>query len=163
MIEPGATFPAVPVKIIGSYGVRDTDSARALSSGIVVFFTLPGAFTPTCHNNHVPGYLDLAEDLKAAGVDQIVCGTVNDHHVVQAWFKSLGAPSAIQFLADGNGELAKALGLDRDMSAGGMGVRYNRAAIILDNGKIRAAFTEHSSGVVTSSGAPAILSVLRGN
>lgn len=163
MIEPGSLVPAIAVKLVTADEVVNTDSAAILSTGTVVFFTLPGAFTPTCHNNHLPGYIELADEILAAGADRIVCGTVNDHHVVQAWAQSLGVPPSIEFLADGNGELAKSMGLERDLTAGGLGIRFIRAAIIIDNGIIRAVFTEVLPGVVTSSGAAAILAVLKGD
>lgn len=162
MINVGASVPSVPVKLIGQDGVTDVDATEVLSKGTVVFFTLPGAFTPTCHNNHVPEFIQLADEILATGVDRIICGTVNDHHVVNSWAASLGNPKSIDFLADGNGELARALDLGMDLSGGGLGFRFIRAAIILDNGVVRAAFAEESPGEVTSSGASAILSVLKG-
>ena len=81
-IQPGQPIASVPVKHVTESGVEDATSADILGTGTVVSFTVPGAFTPTCHLNHLPGYLAAADQLKAAGVDKIVCGTVNDHHVV---------------------------------------------------------------------------------
>ena len=85
---------------------------------------------------------------------------MNDHHVTRAWAKASGAFGKVDFLADGNAELCRAMGLDRDMSAGGMGTRYIRAAIVVDNGKIEAVYAETAPGEVTSSGAPAVLATL---
>lgn len=160
MIAVGDTIPSVPVKLVNESGASDADSGDVLGSGKVVFFTLPGAFTPTCHANHLPGYIELADAIKAKGVDRIVCGTVNDHHVVKAWARDTGSLGVVDFIADGNASLCKELGLDVDMSAGGMGTRYIRAAIVLDNGKVVAVNVEQARGEVTASGAPAILASL---
>ena len=135
-------------------------AATFCPSGRVVFFTVPGAFTPTCHTNHLPGYIELADAIKAKGVDRIVCGTVNDHHVVKAWAEATGAVGKVDFIADGNAALCKAMGLDRDMLAGGMGIRFIRAAIIINNGRVEAVYAEKAPGEVTSSGAPAVLAAL---
>ncbi len=162
MIQPGAAMPSVPVKLITAKGVEDTDAASAFAQGKSVLFTVPGAFTPTCHNNHLPGFVELADEIKAHGVSRIVCATVNDHHVTKAWADASGALGKIDFLADGNAALAKSLGLDKDMSGGGMGTRFIRAAILIDNGKVEDVYAEDAPGQVTSSGATAILAVLAG-
>lgn len=159
-IEPGQTIPSVPVKHVTDQGVTDATSAEILGSGTVVFFTVPGAFTPTCHLNHLPGYLAAADQLKAAGVDKIVCGTVNDHHVVKAWAEATGAGATIEFLADGLGKLARELGLVRDLSGGGLGLRFNRASLLIRDGVVEVVNVEGAPGEVTSSGAPAMLEAL---
>jgi len=161
MIKAGASVPSVPVKLINAGGVTDADTAAMLSSGRIVLFTLPGAYTPTCSNNHLPGYLALADELKAAGLDRLVCATVNDHHVTKAWAESTGALGKIEFIADGNADFARAVGLDKDMSDRNMSIRYIRAAIIINNGRVEAVYTEDVPGQVTSSGAPAILGHLK--
>lgn len=159
-IEPGQPIPSVPVKHVTESGVTDATSADILGSGTVVFFTVPGAFTPTCHLNHLPGYLAAADRLKAAGVDKIVCGTVNDHHVVKAWAEASGALGTLEFIADGLGKLATELGLERDLSAGGLGVRFTRSSLLIRNGVVEAVNVEGAPGEVTSSGAPAMLEAL---
>lgn len=160
MIAAGEDIPSVSIKLVEEAGSSDADSRELLSDGRIVFFTVPGAFTPTCHNNHLPGYVELADAIRAKGVSRIFCATVNDHHVTRAWAKASAAFGKVDFIADGNADLCKAMGLDRDMSAGGMGTRYIRAAIVLDNGKIEAVYAEASPGEVTSSGAPAVLAAL---
>ncbi|HCO54525.1 redoxin family protein [Pelagibacterium nitratireducens] len=160
-IQPGQPIASVPVKHVTESGVEDATSADILGTGTVVFFTVPGAFTPTCHLNHLPGYLAAADQLKAAGVDKIVCGTVNDHHVVKAWAESTGALGTIEFIADGLGKLASALGLERDLSGGGLGMRFNRASLLIRNGMVETVNVEGAPGEVTSSGAPAMLEALR--
>ena len=159
MIEIGDTIPSVPIKLIDAAGTTDTTSDQVLGSGRVVFFTVPGAFTPTCHTNHLPGFVANAGKLKAAGVDRMVCGATNDHHVMKAWATASDALGAIDFLADGNALLAKALGLDKDMSDSGLGWRYRRSAMLLRNGLVEAVFVEDKPGV-NASGAPAILMAL---
>lgn len=159
-IQPGQTIPAVPVKHITADGVSDSTSADVLGTGTVVFFTVPGAFTPTCHLNHLPGYIAAADELKAAGVDRIVCGTVNDHHVVKAWAEATGGLGKIEFLADGLGAFAKELDLVRDLSGGGLGLRFTRAALVIRDGVVETVNIEDAPGQVTNSGAPAILEAL---
>ncbi|AEQ50549.1 peroxiredoxin [Pelagibacterium halotolerans] len=161
-IQPGQPIASVPVKHVTEGGVEDSTSADILGTGTVVFFTVPGAFTPTCHLNHLPGYLAAADQLKAAGVDKIVCGTVNDHHVVKAWAEATGALGTIEFIADGLGKLAGALGLERDLTGGGLGVRFNRASLLIRNGNVEIVNVEGAPGEVTSSGAPAMLEALKG-
>lgn len=162
MIQSGAAMPSVPVKLITATGVEDADTASLFSEGKSVLFTVPGAFTPTCHTNHLPGFVELADEIRAHGVKRIVCATANDHHVTKAWADASRALGKIDFIADGNAELAKTLGIDKDMSGGGMGTRFIRAAILIDNGKVEDVYTEDRPGQVTSSGANAILAVLAG-
>jgi peroxiredoxin len=159
MIERGNPVPSIGIKLITATGTEDTSSDAALGSGTVVLFSVPGAFTPTCHVNHLPGFVANAAKLRAAGVDRIVCASVNDHHVMKAWAEASNALDDVAFLADGNAEFAKALGLDKDFSASGMGVRYARAAMIIRNGVVDAVFVEDAPGV-SASGAPAILMAL---
>src|SRR5690606_15720341 len=131
MIQRGNPIPSVGIKLVTASGVEDTTSDAALGQGIVVLFSVPGAFTPTCHLNHLPGFLANADKLRAAGVGKIVCAAANDHHVLKAWAEASNALGKIEFLADGNGDLARALGLDKDFSQSGMGLRYARAAMII--------------------------------
>lgn len=159
MIERGNAIPTVGVKLVNASGVADVTSDAALGEGLVVLFSVPGAFTPTCHVNHLPGFLNNADKLKAAGVSKIVCASVNDHHVMKAWAEASGALDKIEFLADGNAELAKGLGLDQDFGQFGMGTRYARAALILRDGIVSDVFVEDGPGVAAS-GAPAILMAL---
>lgn len=157
MIEPGQSVPSVAVKLIDASGVADTTSDAVLGQGRVVFFTVPGAFTPTCHVNHLPGFIAAADKLRAAGVARIVCGAVNDHHVVKAWAEASDALGKVDFLSDGDGKLAAALGLTKPFN--NMGLRFARAAMIFDNGVASAVFVEDAPGV-SASGAPAVLMAL---
>jgi peroxiredoxin len=157
VIRAGESVPSVPVKLIDSEGITDVTSDQVLGRGHVVLFAVPGAFTPTCHVNHLPGFLAYAD-----GIDRIVCVAANDHHVMKAWATASEAIGTIDFLADGNGQLAKSLGLAKDMSGSGMGLRYERSAMLIKDGTVEAVFVEGEAGGVTASGAPAILSVLHG-
>lgn len=159
MIERGDAIPSVGIKLVTASEVSETTSDVALGSGTVVFFAVPGAFTPTCHLNHLPGFLASAAKLEAAGVDRIVCAATNDAHVMKAWAEATEALGTIDFLADGNAGLATALGLAKDMSAFGMGTRYARSAMIVRDGKVSDIFVEDAPGVNTT-GAPAILMAL---
>jgi peroxiredoxin len=159
MIQPGDPIPSVPVKLVTGEGVSDTTADQALGKGKVVFFAVPGAFTPTCHANHLPGFVDNAAKFAAAGVDRIVCGSTNDHHVLKAWAEATGALGKIDFLADGNGELARALGVEKDFGKAGMGKRYARLAMIINDGRLDRLFMQEEAGVTTS-GAPSVLMAL---
>ena len=159
MVERGNPVPSVRVKLVDANGITDTTSDAVLGSGLVVLFSVPGAFTPTCHVNHLPGFIANASKLSKAGITRIVCASVNDHHVMKAWAESSGALGKIDFIADGNGELAKALGLAKDFSGSGMGTRFARSAMIIRNGVVDNVFVEDAPGV-SGSGAPAILMAL---
>lgn len=159
MIERGNPVPSVGIKLVTAAGVEDTTSQAALGQGTVVLFSVPGAFTPTCHVNHLPGFVANAARLRAAGVDRIVCVATNDHHVMKAWAETTQSLDDVEFLADGNGALAEAMGLAKDFTASGMGMRYARSAMIIRDGVVDALFVEDAPGV-HASGAPAILMAL---
>lgn len=159
MIERGSSIPSVKIKLVGADGVTETTSDAVLGKGLVVFFSVPGAFTPTCHVSHLPGFVANEPKLRAAGVDRIVCASVNDAHVMKAWAEASGALGKVDFIADGNGDLADALGLSKDFSANGMGKRFARAAMLVRNGVVEGVFPEEGPGV-NASGAPAILMAL---
>lgn len=159
MIERGSPIPSVRIKLVNAEGATDTTSDAVLGKGLVVLFAVPGAFTPICHVNHLPGFIANEAKLRAAGVERIVCVSVNDHHVMKAWTEASGALGKIDFIADGNAELAEALGLAKDYSGSGMGKRFARSAMLIRNGVAEAVFVEDAPGV-NASGAPAILMAL---
>ena len=160
MIRPGDKLPSVPVKLITAAGVTDTTSTDVLGTGMVVIFAVPGAFTPTCDTSHLPGFVAGADKIKALGVSRIVCGAVNDHHVMKAWAERSEALDKVDFLADPSAEFAKALGLDKDFPALG-GTRFARFAMIVNDGVVEELFVQDEAGV-TVSGAPAIILALQG-
>ncbi len=124
----------------GSFGVMtqsgpDQVSTDTLFAGKkVVLVSVPGAFTPTCSKGHLPGYINLADDLRSKGIDTVACLAVNDVFVMSAWGKDRDVGDRVMMLADGNADYAKALGLDFDASAHGMGIRGQRFAIVVDDG-----------------------------
>ena len=143
MIEVGQPLPKVTlyeyreVESEGcSIGPNAVDTAQASAGKTVLLFALPGAFTPTCSAQHLPGYVRHAEALRAKGVDEIWCVSVNDAFVMHAWGKSLNVGGAVRMLADGSADLAKALGLTLDLTAKGMGLRSQRFAMLIKNGAV---------------------------
>jgi glutaredoxin/glutathione-dependent peroxiredoxin len=133
-IKAGDRMPAGKFKVMGDSGPQDLSTAQLFDGKRVVLFSVPGAFTPTCSAKHLPGFLQQAAALQAKGVDTIACMAVNDVFVMNAWGKSANAGDKVRMLADGNGDYAKALGLELDARGYGMGQRGQRFAIIVDNG-----------------------------
>src|SRR3546814_6273667 len=119
----------------GSSDVCSSDLADYFKGRKVALFSVPGAFTPTCSAKHLPGFVDKAEELKAKGIDEIVCTAVNDAFVMGAWGKASGSPD-VAMLADGNGDFAKAVGLVMDGSGFGMGSRGQRYSMVLNDGVV---------------------------
>ena len=156
-IQRGDAIPPVPVKLVGSGDTVDTTSDAVLGTGKVVFFGVPGAFTPTCDTSHLPGFVSNVAKFKALGVDRIVCGTVNDHHVTKAWAERSNAVGKVEFIADAHANLADALGLVKQSND--LGKRFARFAMIIENGVVKDLFVQDVSGV-TVSGAPAVLLAL---
>jgi peroxiredoxin len=133
-IQMGEKMPFGSFRIMRN-AKSDSISTDALFGGKkVVLFSVPGAFTPTCSINHLPGFIDLANDILGKGVDIIACMAVNDVFVMDAWGKDRGVEDKVSMLSDGNGEYTKALGLEMDVSGSGMGIRGQRFAIIVDDG-----------------------------
>ena len=143
MIKIGDTLPAVTlteyVEVEGngrSVGPNPVDVIQASAGKTIALFALPGAFTPTCSARHVPGYIDKAEALTAAGVDEIWCLSVNDVFVMGAWGREQKTGGKVRMLADGSAEFARATGLTLDLSARGMGLRSNRYSMLVKDGKV---------------------------
>lgn len=143
MIKIGDTLPATTLQeyseIEGeacSIGPNAVEVAKATAGKTIALFALPGAFTPTCSAKHVPGYVDHADDFKAAGVDEIWCISVNDAFVMGAWARDQKTGTKVRMLADGSAEFAKATGLTLDLTARGMGVRSNRYSMLVKDGKV---------------------------
>ncbi|HYC10350.1 MAG TPA: peroxiredoxin [Steroidobacteraceae bacterium] len=133
-IKAGERMPTGTFKRMTKEGPKDISTDELFKGKLVVLFSVPGAFTPTCDAKHLPGFVQLADQLRARGVDTIACMAVNDVFVMNAWGKSSGVGDKIVMLADGNGEYAKALGLELDASKFGMGTRGQRFAIIAKDG-----------------------------
>ncbi len=155
-IAVGDKIPAVTIK---TTDMKDISTAEIFGGKKVVLFAVPGAFTPTCSLKHLPGFIEKAGELKAKGVDTIVCVSVNDAFVMDAWGKDRGAGDKVLMLADGNGDLAKALGLDFDGSGIGFGLRSQRYALVADDGVVSQLFVEAPMKFEVS-GAEAVLAAL---
>ncbi len=156
MIQEGEKLPDVTLK---ATNMTDVTTQQIFGGKKVVLFAVPGAFTPTCSEQHLPGYIEKAAEIKAKGVDDIVCVSVNDAFVMGAWGKERGAGEAVTMIADGNGTLAKALGLDFDGSGIGFGVRSQRYAAIVEDGVVTKLAVEEPMKFDVSS-AEAILAAL---
>ena len=156
-IMVGDRLPAGSFKTIGDKGPVDINAADYFGGARVALFGVPGAFTPTCHANHLPGFLSLLDALKAKGVDKVACLAVNDVHVLKAWAAATGAAGGIDFLADGNADYIKALGLESDRSAAGMGLRSTRFSMFVDDGVVKALNVEATPGKVGDTGAEYLL------
>jgi peroxiredoxin len=135
MIQVGDTFPNINVQTMTKDGPTAVNTVELFAGKKVVLFAVPGAYTPTCSAAHLPGFVVNADTIKAKGVDDIVCTSVNDAFVMSAWGQSANAEH-LTMLADGNAELANALGLVLDASGFGMGARSKRYAMIIDNGVV---------------------------
>ena len=153
-VSTGDKIPNLTLKVMGDNGPEDVTIESLFSGKKVVMFAVPGAFTPGCSVTHLPGYVVNADKIKAKGVDSIICVAVNDAFVMGAWGKASNADELIM-LADGNGELAAALGLELDASGFGMGTRSKRYAMIVEDGTI-AHLAVDASGI-DASAAEAIL------
>ena len=127
---------------MGPDGPQNVEAAELLGKGRVVLFSVPGAFTPTCNAKHLPGFIEKSGELRAKGVDRIVCLAVNDVFVMGAWGKAAGAGDAIVMAADGNGDFTRALGLELDARGFGMGMRGQRFALVIENGVVRQVHVE---------------------
>ena len=136
-ISVGQRIPDAPLTAATAAGPVQTTSREVFDGKKVVLFSVPGAFTPTCNNKHLPGYLAQYDALKAKGVATIACLAVNDVHVMTAWAKANDVGDRILMLADGNGDFAKALGLDTDLAKFGMGTRARRASMVVENGVVK--------------------------
>ena len=143
MIKVGDTLPTATLmeysEVEGngcSIGPNPVDVSKATKGKTIALFALPGAFTPTCSAKHVPGYLEKFNELKAAGVDEIWCVSVNDAFVMGAWARDLKTGTKVRMLADGSADFAKATGLTLDLTGRGMGLRSNRYSMLVKDGKV---------------------------
>jgi len=159
-ISVGDRLPDAKFTVMTEGGPAPKTTSEIFSGKTIALFAVPGAFTPTCHNNHLPTFVDKAGELKAKGVDEIVCTAVNDIFVLSAWARATGADSAITFLSDGNGDFAKALGLDLDASGMNMGIRSNRYAMLVDDGVVKTLNVEDAPGQAERSTADALLAAM---
>ncbi len=156
-IKIGERLPNATLRQVTPDGPKPVETRDYFAGKRIVLFGLPGAFTPTCHKNHLPGFIVNEAAFKAKGVEAIAMTSVNDHHVLKAWSEASGAKGHVDFLADGNGEFAKALGLDLDLSAGGLGLRSKRYSMLVEDGVVKALNIEPEPGKADISGAEHLL------
>jgi len=135
-IKVGDKIPEAILKCIGSDGIVNIEVGKHFSNKKIVLFSVPGAFTPTCSAKHLPGFVEYSSDILSKGVDEIICISVNDPFVMNAWEKDQNSKGKVTLLADGNGDFTEALGLSFDGSGFGLGKRGQRFVIIIDKGII---------------------------
>ena len=159
-ISVGDRIPDVEVRTLTAQGPAPVKTGELLGTGKVVLFAVPGAFTPTCSDHHLPSYVVRNEELRAKGVDTIACISVNDAFVMGAWGEAQNVGEGVVMLADGNGEFTKALGLEMDGSGFGLGIRSQRYAMVIDDGVVSLLNIETAPGTIEASGAEAVLAAL---
>lgn len=156
-IAVGQSLPEVTFRIPTEDGPSTRTTSEICKGRRVVLFAVPGAFTPTCQNNHLPGYLKFRDQFLAKGINEIVVVSVNDVHVMKAWAKANDAMDKIGFLADGSAEFTKAVGLVLDATAGGMGVRSLRYSMLIEDGVVKILNLEDNPGQAEISSAATLL------
>jgi glutaredoxin/glutathione-dependent peroxiredoxin len=158
-IKVGDKIPSVKLKQMTPEGVKEVSTDDFFKGKKVVLFAVPGAFTPTCSAKHVPGFVQNDAALKAKGVDAVACLSVNDAFVMGAWGKDQKSDGKVVMLADGNGDFTRAVGLELDATANGLGKRSKRYAMVVDNGVVKTLNVE-APGAFEVSSAEAILKTL---
>ena len=157
-IEVGDRLPQSTFHVMGPDGRPAPKSSDEVFKGRrVVLFGVPGAFTPTCHRNHLPGFIEKAGEIRAKGVDAILVTAVNDVFVLDAWTKQSGADGKIDYLSDGNGAFAKAIDMTMDASGNGLGIRSKRYAMLVDDGVVKTLNVEDTPGKAEVSSADNLL------
>ena len=160
MIKTGDRLPDAKFNVPGPDGMKTMSTDEIFGGKTVALFAVPGAFTPTCNNLHIPSFLNNAPAIKAKGVHTIAVTGVNDVFVMEAWKKSTGAEGKIDFLADGNGEFAKAIDMAFDASGNGLGTRSKRYSMLVDDGVVKKLNMEDAPGKCEISGGQALLAQL---
>ena len=158
-IQVGEKLPDVTLKTMTADGIKDVSTRELFAGKRVVLFAVPGAFTPTCTKNHLPGFVANAAAIKGKGIDAIAVTAVNDPFVMAAWKNTAGSDD-IEFLADGSADFAKATGLELDASGMGLGIRSKRYCMVVDNGVVKSLAIEDAPGKADISGAEALLKSL---
>jgi len=159
-IKVGDKLPETTFRVMTADGPAPRTTAEVFNGRKVVLFAVPGAFTPTCSNNHLPGFIARLDEIKAKGVDHVAVTAVNDVFVMNAWAKASEGEGKIEFLADGSADLAKAIGLELDATAGGLGVRSKRYAMIVNDGTVEWLAVEDAPGKADATGADAVIAQL---
>jgi peroxiredoxin len=156
-IAIGDRLPEANFRVMGPDGIKTLTTGEVFGGKKVVLFAVPGAFTPTCHLKHLPGFIQSADEFKTLGVDTVVCVAVNDPFVLGAWEEASGGKGKVVFLSDGNAEFTKKIGMDFDGSGIGLGTRSKRYAALVEDGVVEALNVEDSPGVAVESTAAKLL------
>lgn len=135
-IQVGDKLPSIDLQYKTDGKVQSINTDELFAGKKIVLFALPGAFTPTCSASHLPGYVNNSDNLFAKGIDRIICLSVNDAHVMQAWGEQHNVDDRVMMIADGNADFSRAVGLEVDLSVGGMGLRSQRYAMIVNDGVV---------------------------
>ncbi|NLA66664.1 MAG: peroxiredoxin [Gammaproteobacteria bacterium] len=159
-IQPGDAIPEVTLKHISENGVHTIDTPTLFAHRNVVLFAVPGAFTPTCSERHLPGFVERFDDFRERGIE-VACMAVNDPFVMQAWGEAQHVPAGLRMLSDGNADFARALGLEMDATAFGMGLRSKRFALYAEDGVVKQLFVE-APGEFKVSSAEHVLAAITG-
>jgi glutaredoxin/glutathione-dependent peroxiredoxin len=158
-VKVGDSIPSMKLMMATAEGPKEVTTDDLFKGKKVVMFAVPGAFTPTCSAKHLPGFVQNADAIKAKGVDSVICVAVNDAFVMGAWGKDQGVDGKVTMVSDGSAALTKALGLELDLTARGMGVRSQRYALVVDDGKVTHVAVEAPGGFEVSK-AEAILAAI---
>jgi glutaredoxin/glutathione-dependent peroxiredoxin len=156
-IKVGDRVPEAKFRVMSADGPAWKTTDEVFKGKKVVLFAVPGAFTPTCHKNHLPGFLQNADTIKGKGIDTIAVTGVNDVFVMEAWKSATGAGGKIEFLADGNGDFAKAIDMTLDGSGNGLGLRSKRYAMVVEDGVVKTLNVEEAPGKADLSSAENLL------
>ena len=159
-IKVGDRLPEAKFRVMTAEGPAWKTTDEVFKGKKVVLFAVPGAFTPTCHKNHLPGFLQNAQAIKGKGIDTIAVTAVNDAFVMTEWKKASGAEGKIEFLADGNADFAKAIDMTLDASGNGLGTRSKRYSMLVEDGVVKKLNIEEAPGKVEVSGGDALLKQL---
>lgn len=159
-IKVGDKLPSATLRQLGDGGIDEVSTDDLTKGKKIVLFAVPGAFTPTCSEQHLPGFMQHADEIKAKGVDAIACITVNDPFVVAEWSKTTGAAGKVDIYSDGNAEFTKAVGLELDASGFGLGTRSQRYAMIVEDGVVKTLLVEDVPTQAEASSANEILAAL---
>jgi peroxiredoxin (alkyl hydroperoxide reductase subunit C) len=158
-IQPGDSIPSAKLMQASAEGPKEVSTEELFKGKTVVLFGVPGAFTPTCSAKHLPGFVTQADALKAKGVDTIACVSVNDAFVMGAWAKDQGITDQVAMLADGSAAFTRAMGLEFDLTARGLGIRSQRFVLVAKDGRVTHVAVE-APGAFEVSKAEAVLAIL---
>ena len=150
-IKVGDKIPSGSFRRMTPEGPKEITTDELFNGKRVILFAVPGAFTPTCSNKHLPGFVEKSGDIRGKGIDTIACVSVNDAFVMGAWGKTQGCDDKVEMLADGSGDFTRAIGLELDARKGGMGMRSKRYSMLVDNGVVKELNVEEPGAFEVSS------------